>query len=270
MRIQFINNQIAIGGAMRDESALQTVINKGITHIIDLDYQCDASFELAKECGIEVLHYHLPDDGEEKPYRYFAACVEFALNVLCNKEHKLFIHCAAGRSRSVSIAYAILRIQGNSREKAKNIIGLKYSLPLSIRDLNFKAIRRIRYEEDAEIFLERYNDSVMRQHDYLMSEAIKALPDWSVRNRIDILNAIDWEIDRIEKGASVDDMGMNTLCKIMNENCIACPFTSLRKIISCDYSLESYEMLKNFVQFAYPETRMELLYKARVHLALTG
>lgn len=271
MRIQFINNQIAMGGAIRTADALQQVINKRITHMIDLDYQCDSSTWSALEDKgkIEVLHYHLPDDGNPKPYRYFVTCVEFALDVLKNPHNKLFVHCAAGRSRSVSIVYAILRAMGNSKKEAKNIIGFKYSLALAVRDKNFKAIRRIRYEDDVEIFIERYNDSIRRQNCYLVSKELlkkQELAPWVVRSKSDILFAIDAEIDKIELVEKGEETPENYLCKCMHSNCLACPFTMLRKIIDIDYSTQSYEMLRKFVQVTYPETSEELIWRAKNYL----
>lgn len=150
MRIQFITEQIAVGGAMNDQSAFNQVKAKGVTHIIDLDEGCDVRWTK----DIEVLHYYLPDDGEPKPHRWFAIPVAFALDVLRDASAKLFIHCAAGRNRSVSVAYAILRCSGYTEQESLNLIGFRYSLPLAIRDFNFKAIRGIRYKEDADRFIE--------------------------------------------------------------------------------------------------------------------
>lgn len=133
MRIQFVFPNLACGGAVGTEDALVQVLNRGITHILDLDHRCEAEkiealmIEALMEAqdfpGAEVLHYHIPDDGTPRPKRFWSVCIPWALDVLAEPDSKLFIHCAAGRSRSVSLLYGVIRACGHSVDDTLTIIG---------------------------------------------------------------------------------------------------------------------------------------------------
>lgn len=151
MRIKFITDQIAVGGAINTPKTMQQVEKMGITHIINLDQIC---------CGvdyIETLHYYIRDDGSKRPPRYIASCIAFALDVLNEPSNKLFIHCAAGRRRSTSIAYAVLRALGYSSEAAETLIIKEYFEPLESKGSFRRPTKAIQYKEEIEAYVSNFS-----------------------------------------------------------------------------------------------------------------
>jgi len=149
LRIGFILPNLAIGGAINDCSAMDKCTVKGITHIINLDKEC------VSVDTIPTLHYYMHDDGLPKPDSYYISAVLFALEALKIKDAKLFVHCAAGRNRSVSITYAILRALEYSPQSAKELIKKNYIEPMEKRDTNFDRPKGIRYEQDVEKIIDK-------------------------------------------------------------------------------------------------------------------
>lgn len=162
MRFGYVTEQIAIGGAINELPTyyqMQKWLN-GITHIICLTRLCEHRLEYFEKAGhnIEILHYYLHDDGKEKPYRYWATHVEYALDVLKNPTNKLLIHCAAGRNRSTSIAYAVLLALGMPVRKAKKTILKNYADRMYEQEKHinhpgrYKKLEDIRYKDQVDKF----------------------------------------------------------------------------------------------------------------------
>lgn len=148
MRIGFINDQIAIGGAINESSTLRDTLKKHkLTHIINLDKVCVGVSK------VETLHYYIEDNGKTKPYRYYHTCALFALEVLKNPKNRLLIHCSAGRNRSVCITYLVLRLQGYSHESARKLIWSTYIRGLIKKDKDYRPPERLRYRDDIELYL---------------------------------------------------------------------------------------------------------------------
>lgn len=152
MRFEFVTPQIAIGGAQNSQDVYDQMQRHlgGITHIICLTELCQHRFH--NVWNAEILHYYLSDDGETKPYRYWAACVEYALDVLENPDNKLLVHCAAGRNRSTSIVYAILLCLGYSSDESIQMILTNYADKIAARDRNYPKLLNIRYQSDVDAF----------------------------------------------------------------------------------------------------------------------
>ena len=156
MRCEYATPQIAIGGAMNTREAYDQMQSHldGITHIICLTRLCQHRFDDTPKA--EILHYYMPDDGKFKPYRYWAACVEFALDVLENPHSKLLIHCAAGRNRSTSVAYAVLRCKGNYQSWEAEKAILRYADIIHKRDTDYPPLSSIKYKADVDLFYTRW------------------------------------------------------------------------------------------------------------------
>jgi hypothetical protein len=158
MRIQFITSNLACGGAINGEGAFKSTLNHGVTHIINLDKVCHGVDK------IETMHYEIKDDGKKRPDRLILCCLFFALEVLRDPKNKLLVHCAAGKNRSASVCYAILRCQGASPQEAEETMGEKYFKPLEKRDKNFRRPKAIKYKEDVERVLSHYPFLKARRH----------------------------------------------------------------------------------------------------------
>jgi protein-tyrosine phosphatase len=102
------DKRIGVGVAIwnsRDKMA--QVIGEGVTHIIDMQVECDDT-ELGEEYGIKVLWNPTDDDFEAKPAELFQRGVDFARKAFEKPDSKLYIHCAAGVHRAPMMALAVL------------------------------------------------------------------------------------------------------------------------------------------------------------------
>ncbi len=117
MDITWLTDRIAVGGGIWSAENMAAVSREGITHIIDMQIECDDT-ELAKTHGIVVCWIGVDDDFQPKPARVFERGVEFGLKSLKEPETKLFIHCAAGVHRAPMMALALLAVRGSTVEDA--------------------------------------------------------------------------------------------------------------------------------------------------------
>jgi len=71
--------------------------------------------------GVTTLTVSIDDDPDADIAAHFARCIDFALPVL-NSGHALLVHCAAGISRSVTIAAMLLIIHGMTAQSALQLL----------------------------------------------------------------------------------------------------------------------------------------------------
>ena len=122
MDITWLDDRIAVGGGIWNSTKnMEAVADAGITHIIDMQIECDDT-ELAQQYGIEVCWIEVDDDFKEKPPSIFERGVKFAQKALEDPEAKLFIHCAAGVHRAPMMALALLAVRGSTVEDAIALI----------------------------------------------------------------------------------------------------------------------------------------------------
>ena len=146
----------------------------GVTHIICLTRLCQHRLEYFEKVGheIEIFHYYLHDDGKPKPFRYWATIVTYGTDVI-NNGGKLLVHCAAGRNRSTSAAYAILRSMQFDSKTAEKLILDNYAKKMVEleNDPNnpgrYRPLQSIRYKDDVESFLEKTKCSDMKWYQRL-------------------------------------------------------------------------------------------------------
>ena len=103
------DERIGVGGAIWHSSDKMAQLKEdGITHIIDMQEECDDT-EDAAPFGIKVLWNRTDDDFEPKPAELFQRGVDFARKAFAERpDAKLFIHCAAGVHRAPMMALAVL------------------------------------------------------------------------------------------------------------------------------------------------------------------
>jgi protein-tyrosine phosphatase len=121
MDMTWINNRIALGGAIWSDSNMQEVAHSGVTHIIDMQIEFDDK-ELARPYGIEVLWNGTDDDFQPKPPELLEKGVEFGLAALEGEGCKLYIHCAAGVHRAAMMTLALLGAMGWELDDAMEMI----------------------------------------------------------------------------------------------------------------------------------------------------
>ncbi len=102
------NERIGVGVAIwHSIDKMAQLKSKGITHIINMQAECEDTDEAA-QFGIEVLENPTDDDFKPKPAELFRRGVEFARKAFEKRASKLYIHCAAGVHRAPMMALAVL------------------------------------------------------------------------------------------------------------------------------------------------------------------
>lgn len=146
----FVTARLALGKHLKNDPAnLQALVDAGITHIVCLQTEADDA-PLLQKYATDIKYCHAPtdDDHTSKPNDWFQKVLEFVLPALSEPRTKVYIHCAAGISRSSSMLYAVLRALGHSRPLASWM--LKEARP----------IVQINYQKDADRAVRElgYND----------------------------------------------------------------------------------------------------------------
>ncbi len=117
-----VPDRIAVSGGIWNKAENMAAVSQaGITHIIDMQVECDDR-ALASQYGIEVCWIGIDDDFEPKPPGVFAEGVEFALKAFEKDDTKLLIHCAAGVHRAPMMALALLGVMGWTVEDGMDLI----------------------------------------------------------------------------------------------------------------------------------------------------
>jgi predicted protein tyrosine phosphatase len=111
MDITWLDERIAVGGGIWHAENMKAVAREKITHIIDMQIECDDTL-LAEPHGIVVCWNPVDDDFQLKPAEVFERGVKFAFAALEDPKAKLFIHCAAGVHRAPMMALALLAVMG--------------------------------------------------------------------------------------------------------------------------------------------------------------
>jgi dual specificity protein phosphatase-like protein len=119
--ISWVGERIAVGGWVETDEKMRAAAKCGITHIIDMTWECDDT-PLAKPYGIEVLVNAVDDDFQPKPPEVLEKGVEFALTALRKPDSKLLIHCVAGRHRGPMMALAVFCTLGWPIEDAMRLL----------------------------------------------------------------------------------------------------------------------------------------------------
>src|SRR5258708_7348710 len=116
MDISWLDERIAVGGGIWNSDGKMAELKAlGITHIIDMQIECDDT-ELGEAHGIKVLWNPTDDDFEPKAAALFRRGVDFALKAFEGSDAKGFIHCAAGIHRAPMMALAVLVAVGGRLE----------------------------------------------------------------------------------------------------------------------------------------------------------
>jgi len=117
------DGRIGVGGGIWKAENMAKVAKEGITHIIDMQIECDDRKLGPGDYGICVLWIPTNDDFEPKRAGMFRRGVRFAENALKEPGTKLFIHCAAGVHRAPMMALAVLcRLKEMSVHDARDLI----------------------------------------------------------------------------------------------------------------------------------------------------
>lgn len=118
----FFTGRLATGAAVNDEADVVSLIQGGVTHVIDCRSEFDDAPLFVAHPEIHYLWNGTNDDGQRKPPEWFQKSIEFALDALSKPYTKVYAHCAAGINRGPSTAYAILLATGLDSTTAEGLI----------------------------------------------------------------------------------------------------------------------------------------------------
>lgn len=121
MDMTWITDRIAVGGGIWNDENMEDLVQRGVTHIIDMQIEFDDR-PLAEKYPVKVLFNPTDDDFSPKPPQLFQRGVEFALEALDEPDAKVYIHCAAGVHRAPMMTLALLRVLGWPLETAKQVV----------------------------------------------------------------------------------------------------------------------------------------------------
>lgn len=118
---QFVTDRLAIGGAIGTAENMRTLVQAGITHVVNMQVEFDDR-TIVGDTAVEVLWIECADDFLPKPAELFWDGALFALEALEDPKARLLVHCAAGIHRGPMMLLAILRVMGYGREDAIPLI----------------------------------------------------------------------------------------------------------------------------------------------------
>lgn len=110
-RLCWVTEQLAVGPCIYTAEDAAYLRSQGVTHIINLQESVDYR-AAAESVGLVVRNACMADDLNYKPPEYFDEAVPYALEVLQDGRHKLYVHCTAGVHRGPMMTLAIMGAQG--------------------------------------------------------------------------------------------------------------------------------------------------------------
>jgi protein-tyrosine phosphatase len=115
-------DQLMMGSTIPSEKTYRDLIDdKGVTHILDLERDCDLEFDRFSKPSPKFLHLYFPDDGTKRPNWYWEFGFEFARRAIQNGG-TVFVHCQMGRNRGPCMTYGILEyFNAVSEELVSNV-----------------------------------------------------------------------------------------------------------------------------------------------------
>jgi|ERR1700756_178890 len=131
MDMDSITDKLWLGAGVTTEVEVEELINKGITHVIDMRAEFD-DHTIFKNRGVNVLWLPQNDDGTPRPPEQVVKGIAFAFAALGFRNEsemilrdKVYVHCAAGVNRGPTEMYAILRAYGLTQDEAIGLLKRK-------------------------------------------------------------------------------------------------------------------------------------------------
>jgi|HubBroStandDraft_6_1064221.scaffolds.fasta_scaffold32309_3 protein-tyrosine phosphatase len=107
MIVFFVTERLAFGSKCTRARHVERLESLGITHVIDVRHY--PSKKLRK---FKTIRLNFKDDARPRPMWFYARALRFYENALKVPTSKVFVMCRAGRRRSASMTYFLLRASG--------------------------------------------------------------------------------------------------------------------------------------------------------------
>lgn len=140
MIVFFVSDRLAFGSKVRLNRHVEKLQALRITHVIDARY-----YPSKKLLNFKTIHLNFKDDGRPRPMWFYDRALRFYRIASRNPRTKVFVICRAGRRRSASLTYFLLRASGLSVHQAEKVVR---TAPLCAQIVRA-------YKESSEAFLSR-------------------------------------------------------------------------------------------------------------------
>ncbi len=105
----FVTERLAFGSKVRLYRHVAKLRELGITHVIDV-----RMYPSKKLREFKTVHLNFKDNGRPRPMWFYARALRFYRKALARPRSKVYVMCRAGRRRSASMTYFLLRASGIS------------------------------------------------------------------------------------------------------------------------------------------------------------
>ena len=113
----FVTRRLAFGSKVRLNRHVKKLQDLGITHVIDV-----RKYPSKKLQRFKTIHMNFRDDGRPRPMWFYERGLQFYRSALKQTDSKVYVMCRAGRRRSASMAYFLLRASGLSPKRAESAV----------------------------------------------------------------------------------------------------------------------------------------------------
>jgi protein-tyrosine phosphatase len=117
MKVFWVSERLAFGSKCTRARHVEALESLGITHVIDV-----RNYPGKKIRKFKTIHLNFEDDARPRPMWFYARALSFYEKALKAANAKVYVMCRAGRRRSASLTYFLLRASGVGARKAENIV----------------------------------------------------------------------------------------------------------------------------------------------------
>jgi hypothetical protein len=117
MIVFFVTERLAFGSKCTRARHVERLHSLGITHVIDL-----RSYHVKQLRSFRTLWLSFKDNGRSRPRWFYRDALTFYGKAMLQPGSKVLVMCRAGRRRSASMTYFLLRASGVGPHKAENTI----------------------------------------------------------------------------------------------------------------------------------------------------
>ena len=117
MIVFFVSKRLAFGSKVRLNRHVDRLRELGITHVIDVRMYPSKKLQTFK-----TIHLNFKDNARPRPMWFYARALRFYRKALEQPNSKVYVMCRAGRRRSASMTYFLLRAAGLGPDKAESTV----------------------------------------------------------------------------------------------------------------------------------------------------
>jgi atypical dual specificity phosphatase len=140
MDMNWVTEQVALGGGIWNARNMEELAELGITHVLNMQIEFDDR-PLAAPYGIRVLWNPTDDDFLPKPPELLERGVDFALEALEDPKARVYVHCAAGVHRAPMMTLAVLCAMNWEIDPAMRLIETRRPV-VDFADVYVESVRR--------------------------------------------------------------------------------------------------------------------------------